>query len=83
MNRKTLLKILNPLLLALVANQLATGYRPRTYGAGSFRVMHKQMALLLAVAVAAHLALNLPWIKNTYWKSGSRGANRSRRLSTE
>ncbi len=68
MRKKTLLKIVNPILVVLVANQLATGFRPRLYGPGSFRLMHKQMAVILGVVLATHLALNFAWIINTYGK---------------
>lgn len=69
MDKKTLLKITNPVLLALVLNQLATGFRPRLYGPGSFGLMHKQMAIILSAVLAAHLVLNFTWVKNTYWKA--------------
>lgn len=71
MNRKRLLKIINPVLFALTLNQLATGFKPRLYGAGTFRLMHKQMALILAVVLLTHLALNFPWVRNTYLKPKS------------
>lgn len=68
MGKKTLLKIVNPILLLLVVNQLATGFRPRLYGPGSFRLMHKQMALLLSLTLMVHLMLNFTWIRNAYRK---------------
>lgn len=68
MDKKTLLKIVNPILLVLVANQLATGFRPRLYGPGSFKLMHKQMAVVLSTALATHLILNFSWIRNAYRK---------------
>ena len=78
MHKKTLLKIVNPMLLVLAANQLATGFRPKLYGPGSFKLMHKQMAVILTVALASHLALNFPWIKNTYWKKTPRDARQKK-----
>ena len=69
MDKKSLLKIVNPILLVLVVNQLVTGFKPRLYGPGTFRLMHKQMALVLSIVLAAHLALNLAWIRNAYRKS--------------
>ena len=68
LDKKKWLKVVNPVLLLLVVNQLATGFRPRLYGPGSFRLMHKQMALVLTAVLAAHLVLNFGWVKNTYWK---------------
>ena len=79
MNRKRLLKIVNPVLFALTMNQLATGFRPRLYGTGTFRLMHKQMALILSVVLLLHLALNFPWVSNTYLRSKSGNAGVSRR----
>ena len=72
MRKKTLLKVLNPILLVLVVNQLATGFRPRLYGPGSFKLMHKEMAVILSAVLAAHLLLNFTWIKSTYWKPGAK-----------
>ena len=69
MDKKSLLKIVNPILLVLVVNQLATGFRPSLYGPGTFKLMHKQIAVILSIVLAAHLALNFAWMKNTYWKS--------------
>ena len=46
MHKKTLLKIVNPILLVLAANQLATGFRRKVYGPGSCKLMHKQMAVI-------------------------------------
>lgn len=68
MDKKTLLKVVNPILLVLIVNQLATGFRPRLYGRGSFRLMRKQIAVMLSVALATHLLLNFAWVRNTYWK---------------
>ncbi len=69
MDKKTLLKIVNPILLILMVNQLSTGFKPRLYGPGTFRLMHKQMAVILSIVIVAHLTLNLAWIKSSYWKS--------------
>lgn len=74
MDKKTLLKIVNPILLALTVNQLATGFKPRLYGRGTFRLMHKQMAVILSIVLVAHLALNFAWMKSTYWKAGTKKA---------
>ena len=74
MDKKTLLRIVNPILLALVVNQLATGFKPRLYGLGTFRLMHKQMAVILSIVLVAHLALNFAWMKNTYWRARTKKA---------
>lgn len=74
MDKKTLLKIVNPILLVLIVNQLATGFKPRLYGLGTFRLMHKQMAVIFSMVLVAHLALNFAWMRNTYWKARTRKA---------
>jgi hypothetical protein len=74
MNKKTLLKIVNPILLVLMLNQLATGFKPRLYGLGTFRLMHKQMAVILSMVLVAHLALNFAWMRTTYWKARTKKA---------
>ena len=63
-----LLKIINPIVLVLMVNQFATGFNPRLYGKNTFRLAHKQMALVLLVALAAHLGLNNAWIRHTYFR---------------
>ncbi len=73
-----LLKILNPILLALVVNQFATGFFPALYGRNTFRLTHKQMAWVLMGALIAHLGLNRRWINHVYFKRrGPRTQNRS------
>jgi hypothetical protein len=62
-----LLKIINPIVLLLAVNQFATGFDPRLYGKNTFRFAHKQMAVVLLVALAAHLGLNYAWIRHTYF----------------
>lgn len=69
MDKKSLLKIVNPILLILMVNQLSTGFIPRLYGPGTFRHLHKQMAVILSIVLVAHLTLNLAWIKSSYSKS--------------
>ena len=65
MDKRRLLRIINPIVLILVLNQLGTGFKPRLYGPGTFRLMHKQMAVILLIALIAHLALNFSWIRST------------------
>lgn len=74
MDKKTLLKIVNPILLVLIVNQLATGFKPRLYGLGTLKLMHKQMATILSLVLVAHLALNFAWLRNTYWKARTKKA---------
>lgn len=62
------LKILNPIVLLLAANQFATGFRPGLYGKGTFRFAHKRMSILLLIALAVHLALNNAWVRRTYFR---------------
>lgn len=77
-----LLKILNPILLALVVNQFATGFFPALYGRNTFRLTHKQMAWVLMVALIAHLGLNKRWINHVYFKRRPRFGPRTQRRST-
>lgn len=66
--KPTLLKIINPILLLLAVNQFATGFNPRLYGKNTFKFSHKQMAIVLLIALAAHLGLNNAWIRHTYFQ---------------
>jgi len=63
-----LLKIINPIVLLLVINQFATGFKPRLYGPNTFRFTHKRMAIVLLLALAAHLGLNSAWVRHTYFR---------------
>ncbi len=78
-----LLKILNPILLALVVNQFATGFFPTLYGRNTFRLTHKQMAWVLMFALLAHLALNRNWISHVYFKRRKRPSPRPQQGPTE
>ena len=62
------LKILNPIVLLLAANQFATGFRPGLYVKGTFRFAHKRMSILLLIALAVHLGLNNAWVRRTYFR---------------
>jgi len=66
--KPVLLKIVNPIVLLLAVNQFATGFNPRLYGKNTFRFTHKQMAIVLLIALAAHLGLNNAWIRHTYFQ---------------
>lgn len=70
MKRNTLLKILNPILAILLANQVLTATLRWVLARESFRVIHTGGGIALAVAAVLHLILNWNWVKTNF----SRGA---------
>jgi len=68
MKRATALKVLNPILAVVVANQIVTGLSRETIPYETFEVMHGGGGILVAVAVVLHVVLNWNWVKATYLK---------------
>ena len=68
MNKYNTLKIVNPILLVLVLNQLVTGLVGGKLSHEAFEILHEGGGILLAVAVALHLILNWGWVQSTYRK---------------
>lgn len=61
-------KILNPILLVLVANQAVTGLWGNRLSLSheTFEFLHKGGGIVLACCVVVHLLLNFSWIKASY-----------------
>ena len=68
MKKQKLLKILNPILLVLMINQLASGFLGHSMSHEAFEMLHKNGGKILAAAVLLHLILNWNWVKATYLK---------------
>ncbi len=68
MNRNTMLKILNPLLILLLVNQMLTGMFGRSMSREAFQLFHKGGGVVLAAALVLHIILNWTWIRATYLK---------------
>ena len=65
MKRQKALRILNPVMLAVLLYQGVTGvFRFSFYD--HFKLMHPIAGLALLVLALAHLALNWPWIRTNY-----------------
>ncbi len=67
MKNSTILKILNPILLLVLINQVVTGTLGPKLPAWAFETFHVGGAILLVFLVLAHLALNFNWIKTNYF----------------
>lgn len=66
MKKNTAHKILNPILLVLIVNQLATGFLGGSLSREAFEWLHKGGGVALACCVVVHLLLNFSWIKASY-----------------
>ena len=67
MTRVKALKILNPIMGLLVANQLITGFGGDSLPPRVFEFLHEGGGILLASAALLHIVLNWNWIKFTYF----------------
>ena len=65
-------KILNPILLVLMANQLVTGLVHRSLSREAFEFLHEGGGILLAVLAGVHLILNFGWVKASYFSKKSK-----------
>ena len=66
MKRNTALKILNPILAALVLYQALTGIFRALIPLAVFEVIHPAGGIALALVAATHLSLNWNWVKANY-----------------
>lgn len=69
MKRNTMLKILNPILVVLLASQVMTGLLHEVLPHEIFEIMHQGGGLVFALAALLHLILNWNWVKAQYFKS--------------
>lgn len=72
MKKNTVHKILNPILLILMANQLVTGIVHRSLSHKAFEFLHEGGGVLLAVLAGVHLILNFNWVKASYFTKKSK-----------
>jgi len=70
MKKNTMHKILNPILLVLMANQLITGLVRSSLSHETFEFLHEGGGVLLAVLAGVHLVLNFNWVKASYFGKG-------------
>ena len=68
MNTLNPLKIVNPILLALVLSQFITDVIGDRLSHEVFEVLHEGGGILLAVAAVVYLILKWSWVQSTYFK---------------
>ncbi len=69
MKRKTMLKILNPILGVLLLNQVLTGIFHGVLPHLAFEIMHKGGGSFFGIAAILHVILNWSWVKANFLKS--------------
>ncbi len=67
MKRNTLLKVINPLLAALLAIQVLTGVFADALPREVFEIFHEGTGFALAGVGILHIILNWNWIKANYF----------------
>ena len=67
MKKNTILKIINPILLILIINQIVTGSMGIKL-ADKFEYLHEYTGFALLVLAIIHLLLNFNWVKANYFK---------------
>jgi len=70
MDKNRALKILNPVLAALLVLQAASGFLYAALDLDFFEGLHIVNGLLLLGAAGLHLALNWSWVKAAYGRKG-------------
>jgi protein-S-isoprenylcysteine O-methyltransferase Ste14 len=68
MNKNKVNKVLVPILVILVVNQMLSGMFGMSLSPGAFGLLHRGGAMALLVAAVLHLILNWAWIKANYLK---------------
>ena len=68
MKKNTILKIINPILLVLVINQVITGWLHIRLSPKTFEFLHEGTGKVLLVLAVVHLILNFNWVKVNYFK---------------
>lgn len=71
MKRNTMLKILNPVLGVLLANQILTGVFRGALPREAFEVMHEGGGYVFAAAAVLHVILNWNWVKANFFRGRS------------
>jgi len=69
MTRNTILKMVNPILFILMANQMVTAIFHDALPHEVFEIMHQGGGLVFAVTAVLHLILNWNWVKATFFKN--------------
>jgi len=67
MKRNTALKILNPILLALIVSQVLSGLFRIKLSHDTFELIHKNGGMVLIGLIVLHLVLNFNWVKANYF----------------
>jgi drug/metabolite transporter (DMT)-like permease len=68
MNRKNMLKYINPVIAILIVSQLLSALFSEILPAEIFEAWHKGGGILLSIGVLIHILLNWGWVESTYLK---------------
>ena len=69
MKRNSILKILNPILAILFANQVLTGIFHDIIQKDAYEILHGGGGISFAVAALLHLILNWNWVKSNFLRN--------------
>jgi hypothetical protein len=67
MKKNTMHKLLNPILMVLIANQAVTAVLSDNLSRKTFEFLHEGGGIALVCCVLVHLILNFSWIKASYF----------------
>jgi hypothetical protein len=76
--KQTALKVVNPLLMLLVINQVLAGTFHLYLSNRAFTILHKWGGFLFAALCIVHVVLNWSWIKAQFLQPKRSRKNRSR-----
>ena len=72
MKRNSALKILNPILVVLLANQIVVGLLHKSLPHEAFEILHQGGGILFASVALVHVILNWNWVRANFIKRDAR-----------
>jgi hypothetical protein len=70
MEKKSALKVINPIIAILIVNQAASATLRGLIGSEAFEILHEGGGILLLIGVMVHVILNWGWVKSAFFKKG-------------
>ena len=71
MKRNAALKVLNPILGILMANQILTGLFHEALPHEAFEILHEGGGVVLAGAAILHVILNWNWVRANFFRKAA------------
>ncbi len=73
MKRNSILKVLNPVLVILLLNQILTGVFHDAIPKEAYEIFHEGGGISFSFAALLHLIFNWNWVKATFYSKNPKG----------